>query len=172
MIIDASAFIRRPPDDIYRIVSDMKYVLEAIDPDVVSVEKTSDGPIGIGTTWTETLRAPLMTMLGHLELTGFDPGRSIIFSFTASHGVSGTGTITCAPNGDGANFSIRIHATTHGIGCLLYPMIRIDFIRRERKRVKNLKRLAESGELDPKTAEAAPGLASTGSVRSPSLQNN
>lgn len=162
MIIRASATIHRPPDVVYRIVSDMKYVLEAVDSDVVSVEKTSVGPIAIGTTWTETLKAPLMKMVGYLELSAFEPGRSITFKFTASHGVSGTGFLDCAPNGDNTDFSIRIHATTHSISWLLYPMVRLDFIRREKKRTLALKRMAESGELDPKNAEAAPGLAVLG----------
>lgn len=157
MIIVASATIQRPPDDIYRIVSDMKYVLEAIDPDVESVVKTSAGPIGIGSTWTETLRAPGMKMVGYLELTGFESGQTINFSFKASRGVTGTGLLTCAPNGENTDFSVRIHATTHGVSWVLYPLVRLDFIRRERKRVVALKRLAESGELDPENAETAPG---------------
>ena len=162
MIIVASATIRRPPEYIYRLVSDMKYVLEAIDTDVESVVKTSNGPIGVGTTWIETLKSPDMKMVGYLKLTAFEPARLIDFSFKASRGVTGTGILTCAPNGDDTDFSVRIHATTHGISWLLYPFVRLDFNLRERKRVKALKRLAESGELDPKKAEPAPGLGATG----------
>jgi hypothetical protein len=58
LIIVASATIKRPPEYIYRLISDMKYVLEAIAPDVESVVKSSEGPIGVGSTWTETLKAP------------------------------------------------------------------------------------------------------------------
>ena len=50
--------------------------------------------------------------------------------------------------------SINIHATTSGIGWFMYPMVRLDFPRREGKRIAAIKRMVESGELNAAAAEA------------------
>lgn len=157
MKVDVVQHIHRSPGDIYRLVSDMAYLLPRIDEGVVSVTKQIEGPLRAGTVWNETARGFGMTVRVKLELTGFDPGRSVDFSFD-SRIMQGAGTATCAPNGTGTDFAISIDWAPKGAGRLLYPGLRWDFARRERRRMANLKRMVEAGELDPLEAETAPGL--------------
>lgn len=41
------------------------------------------------------------------------------------------------------------------LGWLMYPMIRLDFSKREKRRLALIKTMAESGELYPDSAEQA-----------------
>ena len=67
--------------------------------------------------------------------------------------VQSTATVSAVPIAKSARLSVQIHATTKPIvGWAMYPFLKLDLIRRERRRVEGVKRLMETGEL---TAEQA-----------------
>ena len=120
----------------------------------MSIEKLSDGLIGVGTKWRETLKVPGPKIVIDMDTTQVDPGRSFELDIR-TRGMRGVGVIACQPNGDRTDLSFTVHATTSGIGWLMYPMVRWDFARREGRRVNAVKRMIESGELKASEAEAA-----------------
>lgn len=73
--------------------------------------------------------------------------------------MKGTATFSFEASGEGTDLVLSAHATTLPLrGWLFYPMIRMDFPKRETDRLALVKRMAESGELDPANAEAAPAI--------------
>ena len=164
MKINNSQHIKKPPEDVFRIVSDFKYWLEKADPDVVSVIKQTDGPIGVGTKWIESLKVPMSTVNVDLWITGTDPGKSMDVEFS-SNAMKGTGAFTFTPNDGDTDVLMDVHASVRpGLGWLMYPMIRMDFPKRERNRLAAVKSLIEPGELEATGAEAPAG---TGEVSEP-----
>lgn len=164
MRIEAATIVPIPPREVYRIVSDMAYLIPLIDPDVVSVEKQTDGPLDVGTRWIEKIRVRhIPRFFGavvhvELELTGFEPGNSVSFTFK-SRVMSGTGVTACAAAAGGTRVSVRLKGKMSGLGRLLYPFTRRDFQRREQNRIASLKRKIESGEINTADAETPPGFA-------------
>lgn len=157
MKVNTRQYIEKPPADIFRIVSDFGRWVPMADSDVISMTKQTDGPIGVDTKWVESMKVPGSTIDVDVWITAIDPGRSIDVAFD-NDAMRGTGTFTVAPSGDGTDLSMTVDGTVKfWRGWLFYPMIRMDFPKRERNRLAAVKRLAESGELDAANAESASG---------------
>lgn len=161
MQVQVTQTVSISPQEAYRIVCDMAYLIPPVDTDVLFLEKQTPGPLGIGTRWTEKIRVPFTPRrlgLGvdvRLELTGYETGRSVNFTFK-SRVMAGTGTTTCVQSGTGTRVTVNMNGQIIGFGRLFYPIIRKDFRRREKKRIAAFKRKVESGELNAANAEAPP----------------
>ena len=71
--------------------------------------------------------------------------------------MKGTARFSFNPSGEGMDLVLSAHGTTPPLlGWLMYPMIRMDFTKREKDRLALVKTMAESGELNPANAEPAP----------------
>ncbi len=159
MKVDITEQIAKPPEDVFRMVSDLKYFLENVDSDIISTDKTSEGPISVGTTFLEVMKVPMMKAKVALEITAFDPGKSFEVKFD-SNVMEGTGTFGFAQSGDGTDVTLKVDTSAKmGLGWLLYPMIRMDLPKREKSRLATLKRKVESGEMDASKAEGAEAAA-------------
>ncbi len=158
MRINASQHIDKPVEDIYRIICDSGYRVPEADADVVSMTRTTDAPVGAGAKWLEVLKVPGSTIDIDLWITSVDPGKSVDVEFK-SKAMKGTATFSFNPSGEGTDLVLSADATTQPLlGWLMYPMIRMDFRKRETGRLALVKQMAESGELDPASAEAAPAI--------------
>ncbi len=162
MRFDVSTTVPIDSEACYRIVCDMAYLIPAVDPDVASVEKQTDGPLDAGTRWRERISVPFMPglVIGvALELVHFEPGRSVTFTFQ-SRVVSGVGTSRCTPTQGGTELRVEMDGKIHGVSRLLYPLIACDFRNRESRRIETFRRKVESGELRAADAEPPPGMPS------------
>ena len=153
MKIRVTEHIAKPSREVFQMVSDLNYFLENVDPDVISTRKTSEGPIGIGTTFLQVLKLPMSTVMTVLEFTEFDSGKSFEVKFE-NNVMSGLGRFNFAQSGDGTDLTLRIDSSAKPwLGWLVYPMVRMDLPKREKNRIATLKRLAESGGMDASKAE-------------------
>jgi hypothetical protein len=158
MRINNSEHIDKPFEDVYRIICDFGYWVPKADSDIVSMNKATDAPLGPGTTWVEVLKVPGSVVDIDLWINSVDPGRLIDIEFK-SKAMKGTATFSFTPSDGGTDVFLSAHATTLQVfGSLMYPMIRMDFGKREKGRLATVKTMAESGEMDPADAEAAPAI--------------
>lgn len=149
MRVTVSTQVDAPPRDVFRLLCDMEYLINSIDDDVVSVRKRTEGPIGVGTRWVETISVrfiPGLKVGVELELTEVQPERLVQFSFRSKI-MSGTGVSTCEASEHGSLVAVNLVGSTHLIGRIFYPFAWVDFSRRETRRIKAFKRKVESGEL-------------------------
>lgn len=156
MIVTVEATIEKPIAEVFAIVCDMHYMkgVETIDADIVSLEKLTEGPITVGTIWRETLKVRGSTMAIDIPVTSVEPGRSAHLDVRSKF-VDSIASITCAPSGEHLGCTFHVHSTTKpGIGWLIYPMVKADLGKRERRRVAAVKRVIESGELQASQAES------------------
>jgi hypothetical protein len=111
-----STFVRQDPAEVARFCSDLRNEL-SWNPDALSVEKLSDGPIGVGTRFRAQWRntKPMM-----VEVVEFEPGRRWV---TASRAlgmqVRSTGEVD--PAQGGTRFSAELSVEGKGVGRLLAP---------------------------------------------------
>ena len=156
MQLSATKHIDRPPENVYRIICDFGYWVPKADADVVSMTLTTDGPLGARTKWLEVLKVPGSTIDVDLWINSVDPGKSVDTEFRTK-AMKGIATFSFNASGEGTDLVLSAHGTTLPLlGWLMYPMIRMDFPKREKDRLALVKRMAESGELDPAKAETAP----------------
>ena len=148
--------INKPVGDVFAIITDQGYVKgdKKVDPDVVSIEKITEGPIGVGTVWRETFKTPGPLIVQELEITHMDLNREVRLA-SRFKSVDSTAKVTYVANGDATTITVDVHVTTKPVmGWLMSPMIRRDVGRREQNRIDTLKRMIESGEM--KASEADP----------------
>lgn len=162
MQVQVTQTVSISPEEAYRIVCDMAYFIPAVDADVISTEKQTPGPLRIGSRWAESIRVPLtprwlsLAINVQLELTDYEPGESVSFTFT-SRVMTGVGITTCVQSGTGTRITVKMDGQIIGPGRLFYPVVHRDFRKREKKRIAVFKRKVESGELSAVNAEAPPG---------------
>lgn len=75
--MEASVEIERPVDDVFGFFLDLERQIPATDPKVRSVVKTTEGPVGPGTTYV--IRQPIMGRVREqpTRITAVDPNRRI-----------------------------------------------------------------------------------------------
>ena len=159
MKVNTQQHIEKSPAEVFRIISDFGYWVGKVDPDVLSMVKQTEGPIGVDTKWIETMKVPGSTAVVDVWITAIDPGNSVSVEFDNKM-MKGYGTFTVKAADEGADLTQDVHASVKpGLGWLFYPMIRMDFPKRERKRLAEVKRLTEAGVLDAAHAEQPAGAA-------------
>lgn len=147
MLIQLTERINAPAEDVFALVTDFGYTLPKIDRDMIAVEQLTDGPVGVGTRWRETFRGPgRRPVVMYSEFLIFGSPRRLEAHFSAP-GVTGRIAFNCATAGDGTDLEITLRVTPSGPGWLLYPLVRWDTPRREKRRVAMFKRMVESGEM-------------------------
>ena len=135
-------------EDAFALVAAFDYTLPRIDRDMRSVSRLDPGPVAARARWREVFTGPgRRPVTVDSEFIEFVPPRSLVVSF-ATRGVSGTISFLFTPHGErSCDVTVTMHATTRGIGRLLYPVARRDLLAREARRLATFKRLAESSEM-------------------------
>ena len=109
---------------------------------------TSDGPLGVGSTYEQIARFLGREIISAFEVTGFQPGRSITIRTTAS---TFPIQVTRAVRPEGAGGSLVravIEGQPSGWMRLFAPLLDRMVARSVKGDYANLKRLFESGALD------------------------
>jgi len=136
-----STTIDRPVEDVFAYVTDT-----ANDPawhtDILEARKTSDGPIGAGTTWHQRIKPFMGVSEATAEVVAFEPHRKEVL-----RGVAGpmqpTLTYLFEPAGGGTTFTRRIQIEASGLMGLMLPLMRPMIGKRNAGFVANLKRVLE-----------------------------
>lgn len=146
MQVDESTLLAMPQEAAFRLLTRWETFLDRVDEDVVSITRTPEGPVGPGTVFAETLRAPVGKLAMRATVTTVDAPHRMDFDL-AGPGVGGHGFLSFTSEGDATRFRVFIEAKPHGAGWLLLPMLRMDLPRRERKRLARLREMVAAGEL-------------------------
>ena len=138
VVIENSVVIERPIDEVFDFAADMRNELKW-NPDVESMEKVTEGPVGLGTRFNAKWHTspPLTT-----ECTHFDRPRS--FSYHNGGPIEVELKITLEPTPRGTSLTSRFGATPHGFFRLIFPVFLIILRRQEKANLVNLKRVLET----------------------------
>lgn len=92
-------------------------------PRVQHIEKTTDGPTGVGTTFVSTVKDAGMTTERRFELTAFEAPRKIRWAERSHNLVTATeGGYDLEPAGTGTKLTVFNVLEGHGVGKLLAPL--------------------------------------------------
>ena len=115
---EGTAEIDRPIADVFAFlaagVNDQKF-----SPRVQRIEKTTDGPPGVGTRYRSTVKDAGMTTKREFELTEFERPTKIRWAERSKNQVTASeGGYDLAPDGDGTRVTIHNVLEGHGVGKL------------------------------------------------------
>ncbi|MGT2462407.1 SRPBCC family protein [Sinomonas atrocyanea] len=137
--------IARPPEAVFDVVADERNE-PLYNPAMTSVEKLTEGPIGVGTRWSATVVTRGRPAPMELEVTDFSrPTR--LATVTRMTTATVTGALTLAPVRGGTVMSWDWTLRTRGALRLLGPLFAVAGRRQEERIWNSLKRLLESEEL-------------------------
>ena len=133
--------IERPVEEVFTYVTNT-----ANDPawhtDILEAHKTSEGPIGSGTTWHLRFKPAMGVSEGDTEVMTFEPNRMEVM-----RGVVGpmqpTLTYLFEPADGGTRFTRRIQIKVSGIMRLMEPLMRLMTPKGNTRFLANLKRVLE-----------------------------
>jgi uncharacterized protein YndB with AHSA1/START domain len=120
-MIESVVVIERPVGEVFEFLLDLEKTIRSVDPDVESVEKTPEGPIGAGTTFRVRRRA--RGRAGEFtRYTAIEPNRKI--EFEARFGpVAPTGSLTFEQANAGTKVTFRGEPNPVGMFKLLSPLV-------------------------------------------------
>jgi uncharacterized protein YndB with AHSA1/START domain len=133
-----SAVIAAPRERVFDYVAERENEREW-NPDCKSVEKLSDGPIGVGSRWRAQWKgSPVI----ELETTEYDRPNHM----TNHNGgaLEVTVTFTCGPVDDGTRLDVAFYAQPHGVAKLLFPLMERQMRRRSAENVRRIKAALEA----------------------------
>jgi Polyketide cyclase / dehydrase and lipid transport len=136
-----SITINRPVDEMFAYVADT-----ANDPawhtDILEARKTSDGPIGTGTTWRQRIKPFMGVSEATAEVVAFEPHRKEVLRGVAGP-MQATLTYLFVPADGGTTFTRRIQIEMSGLMGLMLPLMRPMVGKSNAGFVANLKRVLE-----------------------------
>jgi hypothetical protein len=137
----SSIDIRRSTEDVFDYTSDLKNEMEW-NPNLISVERISTGPKGVGTRFSARWRGrPPMTV----EYTRIDRPR-MFETLGVGKGMHATFRAEASPQGDGTHFTVTMDLHMKGLMRLMSPVTQIAMQRQEERLLRNPKSCLEQGE--------------------------
>lgn len=118
-----SVTVDRDPSTVFNFVVNFE-TLPKYDRYVISAQKTSTGPIRVGSTWTHIRTQGPQKIVAPIKLTEFDPPRRFVME-SGSGGFEVRSTMTFEPSGDGVTKVTEVlEMKTKGLTRLFEPMIK------------------------------------------------
>lgn len=145
----ASLFVERGPEEVFAYVANLENAPDWV-PDLVSVTKTSEGDIGVGTRYTEIVKMGERQNEAELEITEYDAPR--VFAHRGKGGPSlFTARFVFTPEGNGTR--IEHHYTVKMTGCfvLLAPLTNRWIRKNTEAGMTSLKDALEKGDQETVT---------------------
>ncbi len=143
--IEISTVINRPVEDVFAVASNPEGYLKW-SPGLVEVKKTSEGPVGVGTTWRLVRQALGQRLEGDLELTEYEPNRKFTLD-SKSRPFPGEARWTFDAVEGGTRVSVVLQAEPGGFFKLAEPLLRSFTKRTMETELANLKELMEAHAL-------------------------
>lgn len=151
--IQGEVFIHRPADQVFDFVADQR-TESTYNRNMLSSEKITEGPIGVGTRFRALIRAGSRAIPADIEYTGFDRP-DLIASVTHMSAAEFSGTLTFTPAATGTRLRWSWQVRPKGAARLLAPAITRIGARQERRMWTTLRdHLASPG---PDSGSAAAG---------------
>jgi len=134
--------VAQPPDIVFPYLSDLENAPEWV-PDLVSVQKVTEGPIGVGTRYAEVVRMGSRMEKADLEVTEYAPDR--VFAHSGRGGPSTfSARFELEPDDGGTRITHSYSVSMSGMFKLVAPLA-TNWIRKNTEAgVENLTRLLES----------------------------
>ena len=119
---EGSAFVSKPIEFVFDYlasgVNDPQF-----SPRVQQIAKSTDGPVGVGTIFTSTVKDAGMTTHREIEITVFEPPRALRWTERSKNLVtSKEGGYDLEPTANGTRVTIFNELQGHGFGKLLAPL--------------------------------------------------
>lgn len=126
-----SILIRRPAEDVFDFVADERNE-PAYNPQIRQVEKTTSGPIGVGTRWRAVTTSGRRTVPFELEITEYArPER--LGSVTRMDAADISGFLTFVPEAEGTRMTWTWELRPNGLLKLAAPLFAAVGRRREQR---------------------------------------
>ena len=151
--IEHSVEIEHPPEEVFSFVADPRND-ERWTPAVEETRKTSDGPLGAGTTFESVFRLLGRRFEASFEIAEYEPNRKVVLGSATSGPLQLTGTRSVEAVPGGTQFTIRVEGRSGGF----FGVAETVFARLAERPLKvalaNLKNLLEGvpAESEPMTA--------------------
>ncbi|MGH8958236.1 MAG: SRPBCC family protein, partial [Acidimicrobiia bacterium] len=118
-----SVTIDRPVEEVFAYVTDTSND-PAWHTDILEARKTSEGPIGVGTTWHARFKPSMGISEGDMDVVAFEPNRMEV-----QRGVIGpmqpTLTYLFEPANGGTRFTRHVQIKVSGFMRLMEPLMRL-----------------------------------------------
>jgi carbon monoxide dehydrogenase subunit G len=135
--------VNKPPEAVFPFVGNLERAPEWV-PDLLSMRKVSDGPVGVGTRYEETVRMGSKISDATLEVTEYDPPYT--FAHIGQGGPSRfTARFVLKPDGHATIVTHEYTVSLTGMAKLLSPVINGWVRRNTEAGIDNLRRLIEDG---------------------------
>jgi carbon monoxide dehydrogenase subunit G len=143
---EVSTFIARPVEAVFVFVSNLENnpQWQAV---TVEATKSSEGPIGVGTTWKETVRLLGRQIEVERRTTAYEPNSGFSLA-TTSGPVQVEATIRLEPENGGTRFSAAFRGDAGALAKLGGPLLATMMKRGVEADVATLKALLESAASD------------------------
>jgi len=140
--IEESVEIKRPIDKVFAYTTDAKNWARW-QPIIPEAEQTSQGPVGVGTTFKWTMRMMGLTMKCIAKATEYEPNRKFGKTITCGSTINEQHNIY-APLEGGTKLTIVYNMKVGGLVKLLSPMIVSSTRKGLKKALSNLKGILEA----------------------------
>jgi len=109
-------YVKAKPDEVFAYLANLENAPEWV-PDLISVRQTSEGDLGVGTRYTETVQMGKQSNEAELEITEYNPPR--VFAHKGQGGPAKfSARFVLKPDGDGTR--IEHHYTVRMTGFYIF----------------------------------------------------
>jgi len=150
-VIENSVQINRTPEDVFGYLVDLRNELQW-NPGVQSMEKITDGPIGVGTKFLAKWK---QSQLIEVECIRFEYPRRWAYSNGGPLAV--VFDITLTPHGSGTLLASRFDVRPRGLMRLFFPVVLRELKRAEKQNMAYIKNALEQAGVGKSFAPAASG---------------
>jgi uncharacterized protein YndB with AHSA1/START domain len=138
--VEDNVVIRRPLDEVFAFVADAENDPKWRDDHLETV-RTSDGPIGPGTTYREVIKF-MGRMEARAQIVEYEPRRRVALRLTSGP-LRPTLTYSFEPADGGTRLTYRVDLRTSGLFRLMEPLMPGTIRKQWRGNFGNLKRILE-----------------------------
>jgi uncharacterized membrane protein len=139
--------VSRPLAEVFAYVADFSN-LPLYDPYVMSIEKTSPGPVRVGSTWLHRRAQGRRSIDAPIQMTEYEPNRRLSIA-SGSKGIDVRSTQTFTSLGDGSTEVAEVlEMRLSGVVRLFEPIIRRQVPRQAAEVHRRLKELLEASPGD------------------------
>ncbi|MBZ0318803.1 MAG: SRPBCC family protein [Anaerolineae bacterium] len=150
-VIENSVQINRSPEDVFDYLVDLRNELEW-NPDVESMEKLTNGPIGLGTKFLAKWK---QSQLIEVECIRFE--RPLRWAYSNGGPLSVVFEVTLTPQGNRSLLSSRFDVRPHGLLRLFFPILLRELKRAEKQNMTHIKNILEKASVGNPSAQSTSG---------------
>ena len=143
--VESTTVISRPVEEVFALLSNLENYPKWSSA-FLEVQKTSEGPIGVGTTWRAVQKAFGQRLESEVEVTEYEPNRKIAQESTSGP-IPSEVLLTFEPVEGGTRVSVALEAEVGGFFKLAEPLVKTMVKRNIETDFANLKDLMESHAL-------------------------